>query len=122
MQQVVIHNLSQTQVEPVRAGYCASFMCQLRGLSFRRSLPDHWGLLLVQRRESRLDAAIHMLGVLMDLAVVWIDSAGNVVDVQLARRWRLAYMPKRPARYVLELAPGDLENYKVGDRLRIDKA
>ena len=121
MQQVIIHNLSRPSVRPSMARYCASFLCRLRGLTFRRILPPDQGLLLVQGRESRLDSAIHMLFVWIDLTVVWINAANEVVDVRLARRWRLAYLPARPAVYVLELAAERLEDFKVGERVQIEE-
>ena len=76
--------------------------------------------MLVQSRENRLDAAIHMLFMWVDLAVVWINAAREVVDVQLARRWRPIYVPAQPAMYVLELADGHLEDFKVGDQVRFE--
>jgi uncharacterized membrane protein (UPF0127 family) len=121
MQQVVIHNTSRAQRQPLTARYCDSFLCRLRGLTFRRAIPDNWGLLLVQERESRLDAAIHMLGMLVDLAIVWINASGEVVDVCLARRWRPAYVPRRPARYVLEANADRLRDFQIGDQVRFEK-
>lgn len=118
--QVVVHNLSRPHLQPITARYCASFLCRLRGLTFRSHIPANWGLLLVQKGDSRVDTSIHMLAVFTDLAVVWIDSGGEVVDVRLARRWRLAYLPKRPARYILELAPEHLKDFTVGDRIKIE--
>jgi uncharacterized membrane protein (UPF0127 family) len=88
---------------------------------FRGSLPPGWGLLMVQSRDSRLDAAIHMLFVPMDLAVIWINSALEVVDVQLARSWRPAYWPKAAAKYVLETAPEHLSSFHIGDRLQFEE-
>jgi uncharacterized membrane protein (UPF0127 family) len=61
-----------------------------------------------------------MLFVWMDLAVVWINSYNEVVDVKLARPWRPAYLPGKPARFVLELAAGHLQDFQVGDRLTIE--
>jgi uncharacterized membrane protein (UPF0127 family) len=121
MKHALVHNLSCPEQPPVVAVYCASFFCQLRGLTFRRSLAPEAGLLLVQKRDSRLDAAIHMLGVFMDLAVAWINAAGEVVDVCLARRWRPFYVPRRPARYVLEMPPGRLGDFHIGDRVHIEQ-
>jgi len=120
-QQVLIHNLSRPKAPAITARYCVSFLCRLRGLTFRRFLPENWGLLLVQGRDSRLDSSIHMLGVWMDLAVIWINSDKEVVDVKLARSWRLAYLPEKPACYILELAPEHLDNYKIGDRIKIEE-
>jgi uncharacterized membrane protein (UPF0127 family) len=58
----------------------------------------------------------------MDLAVVWITDAGEVVDVRLARRWRPAYFPRRPARYVLEISPERLGDYQIGDKVQFEEA
>jgi len=119
-EQVVIYNLSRPETKPINAKYCASFLCQLRGLTFRRHIPTRWGLLLVQKRDSRIDASIHMLGVFTDLTIVWINSDREVVDVKLAKRWHLAYLPEQPACYVLELSPVHLGDFVVGDRVNIE--
>ncbi len=89
---------------------------------FRRSLPPGEGLLLVQERQSRLDAAIHMFGMFFDLAAVWIDDALCVVDVQAARRWPPLYFPARPARYVLETGLHRLQDFQPGDQLHFEDA
>ena len=62
-------------------------------------------------------ASIHMLFVYMDLAVIWVNSNGHVVDTVLARSWRLAYAPRQAAQYILEIAPDRLADFQVGDRL-----
>jgi uncharacterized membrane protein (UPF0127 family) len=120
MKYVTVHNLDQPLNSPLHALYCDSFLCRLRGLTFRSSLNAGDGLLLVQDRDSRVDASIHMLGVFIDLAVIWMDNAGQVVDTCLARKWRPAYIPKRAARYILELNPGRLSEFRVGDRVRFE--
>jgi hypothetical protein len=89
---------------------------------FRRSLGDDEGLLLVGRRESRADAAIHMFFVFFPIAVVWLDAAGCVVDTRLARPFRPAYVPRGPAKDVLEGPPALLERVRVGHQLRFEEA
>ncbi len=121
MQYVLVHNLSRPMARPVMARYCATFFCRLRGLTFRRSLPATEGLLLVRRSDSRVDAAIHMLGVFMDLAVAWINSSDVVVDVCVARAWRPMYIPKAPARYVLEIPPARSGDFQIGDQIRFEE-
>jgi uncharacterized membrane protein (UPF0127 family) len=120
MKQVIVHNQDSTQDKPVRAVYCDSFTCRLRGLTFRRKLGLEQGLLLVQSRDSRMDASIHMLGVFIDLAIIWINNSGKVVDTCLARRWRLAYVPKHPARFILEIHPDRLNDFSVGDQVHFE--
>ncbi len=120
MKTVVVTNHTHPLPQPLIVGYCASFLCQLRGLTFRRSLDAQDGLVLVGSHDSRLDASIHMMGVSFDLAILWINNTGIVVDRCLARRWRPAYIPKVPARYVLEIVPERLEQFQVGDKISFD--
>ncbi len=120
MKTVAVTNHTHPLPQPLRVGYCASFLCQLRGLTFRRSLDPQDGLVLVQSRDSRMEASIHMLGVSFDLAILWINNAGLVVDRCLALHWRPAYFPKFPARYVLEIIPSRLDEFQVGDKVSFD--
>ncbi len=72
---------------------------------------------MVQPRENKVDAAIHMFFMNFDIAVVWLDKNLRVVDAQRARRWRPAYTPASPAKYVLETHPDRLKDYQVGDQI-----
>ena len=101
-----------------RVRYCASFLCRLRGLTFRRSLDNDTGLLLTGHREGRTDSAIHMFFVFFPIAAIWLDQDGQVADAQLARPSRPLYIPRAPARDVLEGPPSLLEQVEVGDQLR----
>jgi uncharacterized membrane protein (UPF0127 family) len=101
-----------------RVRFCDSFLCRLRGLTFRRRLRENEGLLLVGRRESRADTAIHMFFVFFPIAAVWLNGEGRVVDTKLASPFRPLYVPQAPARDVLEGPPSLLERVQVGDRLR----
>jgi len=121
MKTVSINNFSRPLRRPCLVNYGASFICQLRGLTFRRKLDLEDGLLLVQKHDNRIDSAIHMLFVFIPLAVVWINSAGIVVDRRLALPWRLIYVPRAPAKFVLEVHPDRLEEFCEGDYVRIEQ-
>ena len=121
MKYVSIENSSRTLSQALTAPYCVSFMCRLRGLTFRRSLALDKGLLLVQGKDSRIDSSIHMLFVWMDLAVIWINDGGEVVDTCLAKSWRPAYFPKAPARYILEINAERLSDFQVGDIIKFQE-
>lgn len=119
MQQVVITNQSQPGVEPVRAGFCASFWNRLKGLMFHPPLSNEEGLLLVYPRDNRTDTSIHMMFVSTDLAIVWINHENTVVDICLAKKGHLAYFPQKPASFVLEMAPSRHQDFKIGDKIHI---
>ncbi|GAB4571996.1 MAG: DUF192 domain-containing protein [Anaerolineae bacterium] len=103
-----------------RLRWCASFWCKFKGLMFRRNLPEDEGLLFVYSRESRTDTAIHMLFMRFPIATIWLDKNGVVVDKVLARPWRLAYTPRKPAQYFIEAPPALLDRVIIGDRLIFD--
>jgi uncharacterized membrane protein (UPF0127 family) len=119
MRRVIVTNKTRPSTPVVDAIYCDTFLCQLHGLMFRSSLDPQEGLLLVQKHDSKIEAAIHMLFMWINLAVVWIDMAGQVVDVRLARRWRLVYIPRSPASYILEMHIDRIGDFEIGDQIEI---
>lgn len=117
MKTIHIENKKRPLPAPLHAPYCDSFICRLKGLMFRSKLAREEGLLLVEAHDSRLDTSIHMLFVFMDLAVIWINSEQCVVDSVLARAWHPVYAPHQPARYILEIHPDRLDEFKIGDQV-----
>jgi uncharacterized membrane protein (UPF0127 family) len=113
--QIKVQNKTREIGRPARIKYCDTFLTQLRGFTFRPQLLQDEGLLLVGKRDSRLDSSIHMLFVSFDLTVIWIDSDLQVVDKVLAKSWRPAYFSKQPAQYVLEIHPERWGDYEIGD-------
>ena len=76
---------------------------------------------MVQRRESKSDASIHMFFVGMDLGVVWLNSSRIVVDKIIAKSWKPFYTPQQPASYVLEIHPDRLPEFELGDELSFEE-
>ena len=119
---ITVQNRNRTITGPLHIKYCDTFLTQLRGFTFRSRLEPEEGLLLVGKRDSRLDSSIHMLFVPFDLSVIWINSAMQVVDKVMAKSWRPAYFSKRPARYVLEIHPRRWSDFDVGDGVEFKDA
>lgn len=113
----LIKNQSRSLLTPLRVLYCSSLLCRLRGLMFRRHVNPNEGILLVSGNDSILDSTIHMFFCFTDLAVIWINTARQVVDVRLAKKWAPMYIPRRPARYVLEAHPSRLAEFHIGDQI-----
>jgi uncharacterized membrane protein (UPF0127 family) len=114
---IKIINQTKQVSKPILAKYCQSFFCQLRGLMFKKYIPEDQGLLLVQSSDSKVNSSIHMMFMRMDLAVIWINSDFTVVDRVFAHRWKLAYFPKSPAKYVLETGISHIDDFNIGDKV-----
>ena len=119
---IIINNLNKAIRQPARVGFCDSFLCRLRGLMFRSRLGLDEGLILVEKRDSRLDTSIHMFFVPFDLAVFWINSEMTIVDKVIAKSWKPAYFPKADAMYTLEVHPSRWADYEIGDRVEFKNA
>lgn len=117
----ILRNAKTDVVILARARLCVSFWCHFRGLQLVPSLPDDEGLLFVNRSENRSRTTIHMLFMLFSIGVVWLDAKGHVVDKKLAKPWRPAYAPNKPAQYFIEANPSILDRVQIGDVLRFDE-
>lgn len=119
---ISVENKNRAIAAPLQIKYCDTFLTQLRGFTLRSRLSRDEGLVLVGKRDSRLDSSIHMLFVSFDLAVIWINSDMQIVDKVIAKSWRPAYFSKEPAKYVLEVHPGRWDEFQVGDVLKFNYA
>ena len=99
------------------ARWCASRLCRLRGLQFRRSLQPGEAIILVKDKDSIANSSIHMFFVFFPIAAIWVNKKGKVTSAQLAKPWRPYYASPEPASYVLETSPDFLEKISVGDHL-----
>ena len=116
----VIKNQNGDVVLP-EAKWCRSAWCHFKGLQFASPLDDREGLIFVYGRESITSTSIHMFFVFFEIAVVWLDSSGIVVDKKLAKPWRPAYAPAKAAQYFIEANPSLLERVHIGDKLSFDE-
>lgn len=100
--------------------YCDTFLSKLIGLMFSKELKVDQGVILVEKKESRINTSIHMMFMNYDLAVLWLDKNLIIVDKILAKRWMPAYFPKKPAQYVIELHPSIFTDFSIGEQLSIE--
>lgn len=112
-----VKHFQSGQVLIEEARWCDSFLSRMRGFTFKRRINEGEGLVLVDKQESRVNAAITMLFVFFDLGVIWVNRSGKIVDKRLARTWRVSYAPKEPAQYVIESHPDILSVIEIGDEI-----
>jgi uncharacterized membrane protein (UPF0127 family) len=115
-----IRHVETGQLLVARARWCDTFASRLRGFTFKRTLLAGEGLVLVEKKESRVNTAIHMLFVFFPLGVIWVNDKNEVVDTIVARPWRLSYAPRAPARYVIESRPDVVDMVRSGDHIQFE--
>jgi uncharacterized membrane protein (UPF0127 family) len=108
---------SSAPLTVVNVKYCDTFWSKLIGLMFSKELnPDH-GIILVEDNESRINTSIHMMFMNYDLTILWLDAELVIVDKVLARKWVPFYIPKKLAKFVVELHRSKISDYLIGDKL-----
>jgi len=117
----MLRNVKTGEVLLPRTRLCIGFFCHFKGLQLVRRLPANQGLLFVTNHEGRAHTTIHMFFMFINIAVIWLDAKGNVVDKKLAKPWRPAYAPAAPAQYFLEANVEIYDRVQVGDVLAFDE-
>ncbi len=95
---------------------CGKFASELKGLMFSKKLKRGRSLILDRGYESRADSGIHMLFVFFSLDLVFLNSKKEVVDVREAFPFVSLIVPKKKARYIIEMNKGE-NILKVGDKV-----
>ncbi|MFH1331862.1 MAG: DUF192 domain-containing protein [archaeon] len=89
----------------------------LRALGLRYSLKPK-PIVLVSPSESVSGCAIDMFFVFFSTDVLWLNSKYEVVDLRrTVKPFSLPIKPKVPAKYVVELPVGLINDVKIGDRM-----
>jgi len=94
-----------------------SFMSRFLGLMFRNNLER--GLILkLPSSRSRRGSAIHMFFMKFPLDIIFVDADKKIVDMVSIEPWK-TYTPKDPAKYVIEMEKGSINNFnlEIGDEL-----
>jgi len=97
--------------------FADSFMSRFMGLMFRKD-PERGLILKLPSSRSRRGSAIHMFFMRFPLDIIFLDYDKKVVDMVSIKPWN-TYTPKSPAKYVIELKEGSINNYKleIGDEM-----
>ncbi len=91
------------------------FLSRARGLMFRRSIPDDYGLVFEFTGQSSQD--LHMVFVPFDIDAVWLTD-GVVQQVKRLPAW--TGRGKAVADTIIELPAGAADGVEPGDHVRID--
>ncbi len=119
---VTITNLTRPTARKLTVKLCNTFMTRFMGLMLTASIQPEGGVLIDEKVDSVAGTSIHMFFMNYDIALVWINNQGQVVDSRLAKKWRPFYAPSKPARYVLELHPDRLADFHPGDKVAYKNA
>ena len=91
-----------------------------RGLMLRRKLDK--ALVFLLDRETKIGAAIHSYFVLFSFDIIWLDAGKRVVDMRTVGPFRLVEVPKKAAKYFIELPCGSIKKsgVKLGQKINLD--
>jgi len=105
----------------IKAEIANTTLKRIRGLMFRKNLPEDQGMLFVFNQDGF--HGIWMMNMSFPIDIVWVNEEKKVVDVvrdvQPCKLLCPSYRPKEKARYVLEVNANFTEKHgvKIGSEL-----
>ncbi|AAL81174.1 hypothetical protein PFDSM3638_05275 [Pyrococcus furiosus DSM 3638] len=108
-------NVTKGKEIRIEVRFADNFIKRFLGLMFRK---PRYVLIFVLPLETRINASVHGLFMREAIDVIFLNSNKEVVDLTVLKPWRF-YVPKRPAKYIVEGPRGIIEalSVEVGDRL-----
>jgi uncharacterized membrane protein (UPF0127 family) len=92
--------------------FADTLLKQAVGLMFRRQVPPGYAMVFDMRREQYI--SIHMMFVFFPIDLVYLDRDRRIVDIKRRlRSWIGVAIPKRPARYAIEMPAGTIDRYRL---------
>ena len=92
----------------------------LRGLMFSKKLKKNESIILDALKESKSGTIVHMFFVFFSIDAVWLDSKLRIVDIKRnIKPFTPFVMPKKKARYVLEMSKNGSKDLKIGEKIEI---
>ncbi|MFH1788947.1 MAG: DUF192 domain-containing protein [Candidatus Altiarchaeota archaeon] len=116
-----ITNKTRGTVLSENARLASSFYARLKGLMFAAPAD----IVLESPAETIKHSSIHMFFMRYPIDVLWVSSSGIVVDsreklaparITEPKTWAIS-KPRKPAKYVIELGKGSLQDTQIGDEI-----
>lgn len=101
--------------------YATSILQLSNGLMFASKKRIKKGIVLPMpvKKDVRYGCAVTMYFVFSPLQIIFVNTKFKVVDKVTLKPWKSTYIPKAPAKYVIEGEVGTFDKIKVGDKVSI---
>ncbi len=101
------------------AVYKKNVMFKVKGLMFTKPLKHGDAIILESPVEGILETTLHMLFVFYPIDILWLNAEREIVDLRRkVMPFRPWIVPKKAAKYVVEMKSGSAKSLKVGDKLK----
>jgi len=98
--------------------YYTDIFSRSKGLRFAKPLRKGQAIILAAVKESTMETTIDMFFVFFPIDVLWLNKEKEVVDLKRnVKPFTPMIVPRKPAKYVIELRKGVTNHIKVGDRI-----
>lgn len=97
-----------------------SFFKRFLGLMFKSRCDYPLLFKIPQKTQIKERSSIHSFFMRFELALVFIDDENLIYEIADLKPWRF-YVPKKPAKYIIEFDKKEFKNYdlKIGDEIEL---
>ncbi len=105
-----------------RVKFNEDVLSKIKGLMFSKSLKRGEAMVLVANEEGIFETTLHMFFVFFTIDIVWLDKEYRVVDKkENVKSFTPLIIPRKPAKYVIELPKSTAKYVSIGDVLEFRK-
>ena len=98
--------------------YCSDIFSRSKGLRFAKPLRKGQAIILAAKEESIMETTIDMFFVFFPIDVLWLNKEKEVVDIKRnVKPFTPMAIPRKPAKYVIELKKNLTSQIKIGDKI-----
>ena len=106
-----LKNITKKKILASDIKFCKNFLNKSIGLVFHTKLKDK-GLIFIYDKEEKV--SLHMVFVFFPIDVLFLDKNKKVIEMKKNFRPFSLYIPKKKAKYILELPEGTIQKTKTG--------
>lgn len=112
---LIIYNKNYKQ--NIKINYAGSYIKRLMGLMFKKQFA---GLLFKQKYNHKLFNTIHTTFMKTPIDVLYINRNNKIQETATVRPWKIYIPHKNNIKYIIELPPNTIKNYKIKINMKIE--
>ena len=101
--------------------YAASFLSRARGLMLasKKKVKNGICIALPAKTDTRFKASVTMLFCFHPMEIMFVNSAGQIVEKTILRPWKINYTPAKACKYIIEAEVGAFAELEMGHHVKI---
>lgn len=101
----------------IKINYANTYIKRLKGLMFKKQFT---GILFKQKYNHKIFNTIHTSFMKTPIDVIYINKDNKIQEMTTIKPWKIYIPQKNNIKYIIELPPNTIKNYKIKINMKIE--